>query len=194
MKKYHLVLLILVLAVSLSAQTKYLGDGVYVNTEKEIDILVDTGMAAKYIEEDYIMFMVGMLMEKNNTATIDRKSLYVVFNDQEIFMPDIKDFRENYRSDTRDLRMFRQTIQTDQYLSSQFAGFRINWAHDFFPARNENKIPSDKMTISSTYISKTKLYIKNPGFKAGDMVTIKVHDIDKPEITSECTFKIPKIK
>ena len=58
--------------MSLSAQTKYLGDGVYVNTEKEIDILVDTGMAAKYIEEDYIMFMVGMLMEKNNTPTIDR--------------------------------------------------------------------------------------------------------------------------
>ncbi len=57
MKKYHLVLFILVLAVSLSAQTKYLGDGVYVNTDKEIDILVDTGMAAKYIEEDYIMFM-----------------------------------------------------------------------------------------------------------------------------------------
>ncbi len=194
MKKYHLVLLILVLAVSLSAQSKYLGDGVYINTDKEIDILVDTGIAAKYIEEDYIMFMVGMLMEENNTATIDRKSLYVVFNGQDIFMPDVKDFRENYSSDTRDLRMFRQTIQIDQYISSQMAGFRINWAHDFFPARNENKTPSEKMTISSTYITKTKLYIKNPGLKAGDEVTIKVKDIDNPEITSECTVKIPRIK
>ena len=50
-----LAILTLVLAVLLLAQTKYLDDGVVVNHEGKTKVMVDTGMAARYIEESEVM-------------------------------------------------------------------------------------------------------------------------------------------
>lgn len=194
MKKSSLILLTLVLAISLLAQTEYLGDGVFVNHEDKINVMVDTGMAAKYIDEDYVMFMVFMLMDKDMSANVDRKSVFIIYKGENLYMPEIKEFRENYTGDVRDRRMFQQTIQGDNYSTSQFGGFRVNWSHDFFPARNENKTPAERMTLSSSYVSKSKVYFKNPGFKAGDSVRLIVRGSENAAIIGSCSFKLPAIK
>lgn len=194
MKRSGLFLLFLLLVVSLIAQTEYLGDGVFINHEGTINVMVDTGMVAKYIDEDYVMFMVFMLMDKNMSANIDRESVFIIYEEENIYMPAIKEFRANYSSDVRDRRMFKMTIQGDNYCSSHFSGVRVNWSHDFFPARNEAKTPAEIMTISSTYVSKSKVYFKNPGFKAGDSVRLIVRGSENPAIVGSCSFKIPAVK
>jgi len=194
MKKSIVVTLVLFLAVSLLAQTEYLGDGIFVNHEGKINVMVDSGLAARYIEEDYVMFMVYMLMDKGSSANIDRKSVFIIYNGENIYMPTIQEFRENYKSDVRDRRMFHKTLQGDNYSTSQFLGFLINGSQDFFPARNENKTPSQRMTLSSSYTSKSKVYFKNPGFKAGDLVRLIVRGSENAAIVGSCSFKLPAIK
>jgi hypothetical protein len=56
--------------------------------------------------------------------------------------------------------------------------YRFQTAWDFFPARGQNVRKTDEGEISAQEGFQTKAYFKNPGFKAGDTIIIKVLDTE----------------
>jgi len=181
MRKTLTALVLIALAsAGLTAQTTDMGRGVFVNMEGPINIVADAGLVERYMESDYVMIMLFMLSDPNTTAKINRDTVWVIFNDEPIKMPVLSEFREAYRNENRDARIYDR-MGKDQLIQSQMSGYPINWDFDFFPLRSQSK-STDQATLSGSVITKTRLYIKNPGFKPGDRFLITVRDVDNPEI------------
>jgi len=167
-------------SAGLMTQTTDMGRGVFVNMEGQINILADAGLVEIYLESDYVMIMLFMLTDPNINANINRDTVWVMYNNEPIKMPILSEFREAYRNENRDARVYNR-MGKDQLIQSQLSGYPINWDFDFFPLRSQSK-STDRASLSETMITKTKLYIKNPGFKPGDRFLIAVRDIDNPDI------------
>ena len=181
MKRILTTIVMLALAsMGLLTQTTDMGGGVFVNMEGQINIVADAGLVERYMESDYVMIMLYLLADPNTTAKINRDTVQVIFNDEPITMPALSEFREAYRNENRDIRIYDR-LGKDQLVQSQLSGYPINWSFDFFPLRSQSK-STDQATLSGSVITKTKLYIKNPGFKPGDRFLIAVRDADNPDM------------
>jgi hypothetical protein len=185
MKRLWVTLFILSLSLSLGAQTKDIGQGAYFNDEGQIKLIVDASIASRFIDSDYILFMVYMLADKGVTANISRDTVVVVYKEEVHKMPTLKDFRAAYRQEGRDMRIYER-MGKDSLVMSQFYGYSFNNQFDFFPLRNAPQKSTDKATITSSMIIQTKVYIKNPGFKKGDVLGIGVRDVENPNIKGSC--------
>jgi hypothetical protein len=185
MKKLWVILFILSLSLSLSAQTDDIGQGAFFNDQGQINLLVDASIAVRFIDSDYVMFMVYMLTDKATTAQINRDTVVVVYNDEVHKMPTLKDFRKAFRQENRDMRIYNQ-LGKDSLVMSQFYGYSFNNQFDFFPLRAEAQKSTDSTTITSSMIIQTKVYIKNPGFKKGDVLGIAVRDVTDPNLKGSC--------
>lgn len=174
------VLLFALVSLGLMTQTTDMGRGVFVNMEGPINILADAGLVERYLESDYVMVMLFLLTDPNIDANINRDTVWVMYNNEPIKMPVLSEFREAYQNENRDARVYDR-MGKDQLIQSQLSGYRINWDFDFFPLRSQAK-STDRASLSATVITKTKLYIKNPGFKVGDRFLIAVRDIDNPDL------------
>ena len=181
MKKTLTALVIFTLAsAGLMTQTTDTGRGVFVNMEGKINIVADAGLVERFMESDYVMIMLYMLADPNTTAKINRDTVWVMFNNEPIKMPVLSEFREAYRNENRDARIYDR-LGKDQLIQSQLSGYPINRDFDFFPLRSQSK-STDQATLSGSVITKTKLSIKNPGFKPGDRFLIAVRDVSNPDI------------
>ena len=185
MKKLWVTLLILVLSTSLSAQTKDIGQGAFVNDEGQINLIVDASIAVRFIDSDYIMLMVYMLTDKGITANVNRDTVVVIYNEEVHKMPTLKDFRKEFRQENRDMRIYER-MGKDSLIMSHFYGYNFNETFDFFPLRNAPQMSTDAATVTSSMIIQTKLYIKNPGFKKGDVLGVGVRDIKDPNKKGSC--------
>ena len=181
MKKLKGLLLIGSLAMLLPAQTIDLGSNVFFNNEGAINIAADAGIASRYLDSPYVMFVLYMGVDEKVAATIRRDDVILVYQDKEYKMPSIKELRANYNQDNRDQSVYDQ-LGKETLVLSEMRIYRFQWDYDFFPARNQNIRVTDEGDMRNIIGFKTKVYFKNPGFKKGDALVIKVKDKKDPEI------------
>lgn len=185
MKILRLTLVIGVVGLLLSAQTVELGQKVFYSDEGYINIALDAAHAAKNLERDYVMFVLYLAADSGMQATIHRNDVILVYNNQEYQMPEIKEFRANYKRDRRDMDEYSR-MGKDTLVLSKLRQYRFQWNYDFFPARGQNVRVTDEGSMTSYVGFKTKAYFKNPGFKSGDQILIKVKDKKNTEVWGMC--------
>jgi hypothetical protein len=73
---------------------------------------------------------------------------------------------------------------------TRFRDYRFDWEDDFFPARGSGRLAVSQAGISNIIGFKTFAYFKNPGFKQGDQILIKVIDNKNADIWGACAVKL----
>jgi hypothetical protein len=96
-------------------------------------------------------------------------------------MPSLEELRKNYRGDTRDITMYNAMNKASLALS-ELRYYRFPMFEDFFPDRRQGTIAIRQGSMASTIGFMTRVYFKNPGFKEGDLILIKVKDKKNPDI------------
>ncbi len=182
MKKWMTFLLVLCIALTLSAKNEYIGQNAYHNDGGQINIAADAVLVIRDLKSPYTPFYLFFGADKDVEATISRDSVILVHNGQEHKMPSLAELRSNYNRDNRDLgtylRMGKQAL-----ITSKLRGYDFQDNVDFFPGRTESMIHTQEGSISSNIGFFTRVYFKNPGFEEGDIITIKVSDKDDPSIS-----------
>lgn len=182
MKKWMTFLLVLCIALTLSAKNEYIGQNAYHNDGGQINIAADAVLVIRDLKSPYTPFYLFFGADKDVEATISRDSITLVHNGQEHKMPSLAELRSNYNRDNRDLgtylRMGKQAL-----ITSKLRGYDFQENVDFFPGRTESMIHTQEGSISSNIGFFTRVYFKNPGFEEGDIITIKVRDKDDPSIS-----------
>lgn len=182
MKKWMTFLLVLCIALTLSAKNEYIGQNAYHNDGGQINIAADAVLVIRDLKSPYTPFYLFFGADKDVEATISRDSVILVHNGQEHKMPSLAELRSNYNRDNRDLgtylRMGKQAL-----ITSNLRGYDFQENVDFFPGRTESMIHTQEGSISSNIGFFTRVYFKNPGFEEGDIITIKVSDKDDPSIS-----------
>jgi len=163
------------------AQTYDLGQNVFFNEEGAINLAVDAAVAVRNLDSPYVMFMLFMGADRGVIANVSRDNVLLEHNNQAYKMPTFKELRENYKQDTLDLSLYRK-LGKDSLILSQMRYYRFQTAYDFFPARGQNVRITDEGEVAVREGFQTKLYFKNPGFKSGDTIIIKVLDTKYNEI------------
>ena len=190
MKNFGYFILILLMSVSLMATSLDLGNSIFYNNEGSINLVVDAGVAVRNLDSPYVLFVLYMSADKKISAHINREDVVLVYNDQEYVMPDLAEFRKNYNSDSRDHQIYSRLGKESLFLSDM-RYFLFNRFYDFFPVKASGILPVDNGYISSNFGFKSKAYFKNPGFKSGDSVVIKVRDKNNPEIWGSVVVELP---
>ncbi len=183
MKHLNLILLaaLFLLIPPMGAQTTQLGEDVFSSDEGAINLAVQSGVAARRLDSDYLMFMLFMGADEGVSATITPQEIVMITNDTSIPMPSLKELRENYNGDARDLRTYNNLTQAPLY-SSKLRFLVFTNSRDFFPSRREAHVPLKAATVNSDIGFSTRVYFKNPGLQKGDAIAIFVRDRDNPEI------------
>jgi hypothetical protein len=189
MKIRRYLLFFLLLCALLSAETVYLGNNIYYNDEGPINLAADARVAIRTLDSPYVMFMLYMTADKNVSANVGRNNVVLVYKDKEYKMPDLSDLRKNYHATARDMELNWQ-LGMENLSFSDLRFYYYNLAGDFFPAQQTGDIPREEGGVSGTHGFRTNVYFKNPGFKTGDVVVIKVWDSKNPEIKGEVTIPL----
>ena len=182
MKALRFVFLFLLVAATCAPQTQDLGQGIFYNNEGAILIAVDAGVAIRKIDSPYVMFMAFMAASGNESMAVDRADVVMIYKDVEYKMPVYKEFQKTYSARRNDLTLYRN-LGKEALALSPLRLIRFPEAGDFFPVlgRMAQSI-TNKGSMAGTFGFKTKLYFKNPGFKTGDTLVIKVRDKKNPEL------------
>ena len=186
MNFFRILTLLFVMACFLPAQTLDMGQNLFFNEEGIINIAADASVAARTLDGEYVMFVLYLIADEGAYASIDREDVVLFYNDEVYTMPSLKEFRANYRQDRRDINLYNR-LGKESLIQSKMRFFRFQWTYDFFPVLGHNVTLTDRGDISSQLGFKTKIYFKNPGFIAGDSITIKVTDRKNPEIWGAVT-------
>ncbi len=182
MKALRFVSLFLLVAATAVPQTQDLGQGVFFNNQGAILIAVDAGVAIRKIDSPYVMFRAYMGAAGDENIVLDRADVVMIYKDVEYKMPAFKDFQKAYSARRNDLTLY-QSLGKESLALSPMRNFRFPEAGDFFPVPGQTG-PSltNQGSMAGTMGFKTTLYFKNPGFKSGDQIVIKVTDKKKPEL------------
>ena len=171
------------------AQTEHLGQEVFFNQEGVINMAVDASVASRNLDSPYVMFMLFMGADQGAYAKISRDTIFLMHNNETYAMPSLKELRENYDRDRLDLDLYRR-MGKDSLILSNMRFYRFQTAYDFFPARGQNVRITDDGDMSSREGFQTKAYFRNPGFKAGDKIIIKVLDTENKVIWGACAVEL----
>ncbi|MFC2168380.1 hypothetical protein ACFLRW_05285 [Acidobacteriota bacterium] len=190
MKNLRYFILILLMSVSLMATSLDLGNSIFYNDEGSINLAADAGVAVRNMDSPYVLFVLYMSADEKINASIDREDVVLVHNDKEYKMPDLVEFRKNYNNELRDQEMYSR-LGKESLALSDMQHFLFNYYDDFFPPLASGMLPVDQGSISTNFGFKSKAYFKNPGFKPGDMIVIKVRDKDDPDIWGSVVVELP---
>ena len=190
MKNLRYFILILLMSVSLMATSLDLGNSIFYNSEGSINLAADAGVVVRNMDSPYVLFVLYMSADKKISASINREDVILVHKGKEYLMPDLVEFRKNYQGDLRDQEMYSR-LGKESLALSDLHHFWFNTYNDFFPVQASGRLPVDQGSISSHFGFKSKVYFKNPGFKSGDMVVIKVRDKDDPDIWGSVAIELP---
>jgi hypothetical protein len=150
MKKWMTFLLVLCIALTLSAKNEYIGQNAYHNDDGQINIAADAVLVIRDLKSPYTPFYLFFGADKDVEATISRDSK----------MPSLAELRSNYNRDNRDLgtylRMGKQAL-----ITSNLRGYDFQENVDFFPGRTESMIHTQEGSISSNIGFFTRVYFKN---------------------------------
>jgi hypothetical protein len=191
MKIHKSLVLVLALSVAAAAQTEDLGMGAFANEQGPILIVVDAAMADLMIDSPYVMFVAYMAAKDHNQSYIvDRNDVVMVYKGREYHLPTVKELRENYRGGIHDVDFYRH-LGKEGLIASWARFYNFSQRADFFPTLSlGSDLPVERGSMSGFMGFRTKLYFKNPGFKKGDTLTIKVRDKKNLQITGEVEVKI----
>jgi hypothetical protein len=179
------IIALLALATAASAQTISLGQNVFYNNEGAITLVIDAALAVRKLDSPYVMFVAYMVANANESMQVKRQDVVMIYNDQEYKMPSLEEWRKEYKAASADLTQYL-ALGKETLILSQMRNFRFQWDLDFFPVLGREPRPTDQGSFAGTIGFKTKLYFKNPGFKKGDQLVIKVTDSKNPELTGSC--------
>ena len=185
LKSSLLLLGVLALAATVSAQTTELGQNVFTSSQGEIVLTIDAALAVRRLDSPYVMFMAFMVTHGPKNISVDRDDVTMTYNGQEYKMPSLKEWRTQYKSGLGDMTLYGR-LGKETLVLSQLANYQFPSDQDFFPVLGRGPLPIDRGSMASQVGFRTKLYFKNPGFKAGDQITISVIDKDDPEIVGSC--------
>jgi hypothetical protein len=187
MKLLRFVLITLVLSAVAYPQTADLGMGAFSNEKGAILVAVDAALVNRAIDSPYVLFVVFLAAEdQSRSISVAAKDVVMVYKGQEYAMPSLKDLRDAYRGEIRDIDFYR-------HLGKE--GINASWARlyqfpekaNFFPPLTlMSTLAVDEGHMAGFYGFMTPLYFKNPGFAKGDKLTIKVRDTKNPQLAGEC--------
>ena len=184
MRKIIYLSAFMVLGTSLlAAQTLDMGQNTFLNKDGPLNVLVEAGVAASYLDSPYAFFILRMGMDANRYGAIDRNSITLIYKGQEYKMPSLKEFRKNYNQERRDMRAY-QRLPEEPLIMAGMNTLQYNSSFDFFPLRNERGKSTDSGSISASIGLRTRVYFKNPGFEPGDRFIIQVKDRKDPEVVT----------
>jgi len=185
MKTLRLVALFLFIAAAIFAQTEDLGQNVFYNNEGTIALAVDAGLAVRKLDSPYVMFMLFMAPPSNASLSVQRDDIVMIYKGQEYKMPSLEEWRKDYRGAQNDIEFYAR-LGKESLASSRMRFYSFNWTYDFYPVLGRGPLPADELSMASTIGARTKIYFKNPGFKNGDGLIIKVKDHKNPEFSGFC--------
>jgi hypothetical protein len=186
MKILRSVLVLLFLGAVAYPQTEDLGMGAFANEHGPILLAVDASLADLMLDNPYVFFVVYMAArDQNQPIVVSRNDVVMVYNGQEYHLATIKELRENYRGEIRDIDFYRH-LGKEGVISSWVRFYNFQRA-DFFPPLSINKapLPTEEASLFGFVGFRTKCYFKNPGFKKGDSLIIKVKDKKNPALSGE---------
>ncbi len=191
MKSLKIVFALLVFSVAAFAQTKDLGLGAFANDNDPIMLAVDAGVASRGLANPYVMFVVYMASKKTGpTVVVGRQDVTMVYNGQEYKMPSYKELRKNYGAEIRDINLYRH-LGKEGIASSWIRFYKFPNEGDFFPPLTaRSRIKAERGSMSGLFGFVTKCYFKNPGFKKGDKIVIRVTGKDKSEVSGEVAVQL----
>jgi len=191
MKIMKTLALVLAVSVAASAQTQNLGMGAFSDDQGPILIAVDAAMAGLMIDSPYVMFVAYLAAkDQNRSIVVDRSDVVMVYEGREYRLPTVKELRDNYRGGIHDLDFYRH-LGKEGIIASwvRFYHFNFTQGADFFPTLG-GPLSLERGSMSGLIGFATKLYFKNPGFKKGDKLTIKVRDKKNTQLTGEVEVTI----
>jgi hypothetical protein len=189
MKILRYSFLILLLSVSLIAESVDLGNAAFYGDEGTINIAADAAVAVRNLDSPYVMFVLYMNADKGESATVRREDIVLVHNDKEYTMAELEDIRKNYKGDSRDEEMYSH-LGKEALALSDLRFFRFNAYGNFFPSRASAKIPIEQGYMNGQYGFRSNVYFKNPGFAPGDVILIKVKDEKNPGISGAVAIEL----
>ena len=179
--------LVILLAFSAGfAQTQKLGMGSFANEKGPIMMAVDASLAIQQLDQPYLMFVLYMAAKTNSqNITVSRDDVVLVYNGQEFHLPTVKEFRQNYNGEIKDLDFYRH-LGKEGIFSSWIRVYTFPKNDDFFPPNSQGtSLAAEQASMYNFTGFNTLLYFKNPGFKRGDKITIKVKDKKDAALTGE---------
>ena len=190
MKALRFVFLFLLVVGAATAQTQDLGQGVFYNNEGTILIAVDAGVAIRKIDSPFIMFKAYMAAGGKEDIVVDRADVVMVYKDVEYKMPVTKEFQKAYSAMRNDLTLY-QNLGKESLALSPLRNFRFPESGDFFPVLGPSALAlTNEGSMAGTIGFKTTLYFKNPGFKTGDTLVIKIRDKKNPELVGAVAVEL----
>jgi hypothetical protein len=180
MKSVRLALPILLLCGGVLAQTVHEGQHVFFSDARAIVVTADAAVAVQKLNSPYVMFMIYMGMKDfQNTATVSRNDVVMIYKDKEYKMPTVEEFGEKYGGLLNDVDLYGHQGK-ESLILSQMRFWKYQAGGDFFPLPNQLAVDAGSMAGNLGF--RTKVYFKNPGFKTGDEITIEVKDKKNPEL------------
>jgi len=186
MKIAKIALIVLALSAAAYPQTKDLGMGAFSNESGAILMAVDAALVNQDKDSPYVMFVAFMATAGDKALAVAAKDVVMVYKGTEYRMPTVKELRDAYRGELRDLDFYRR-LGREGINSSWIRYYEFPEGSGFFPPLTASApLPASEGHMSGKFGVVTSLYFKNPGFAKGDKLTIKVRDMKNPELTGEC--------
>jgi hypothetical protein len=182
MKATICVLVLLLFVATAVPQTLSLGQGVFYSGEGDILIAVDASVAIRKIKSPYVMFRAYMVAAGGESIVVDRADVVMVWGGVEYRMPVYKEFQKAYSARQADLDLYRN-LGKESLALSPMRNFRFLGDSDFFPVFGQTTALTNEGSMAGNTGFRTALYFKNPGFKKGDTIVIRVNDKKRPELT-----------
>ena len=185
MKTIRHIAVLLFISAAVFAQTEDLGQNVFYNDEGTIALAVDASLAVRKLDSPYVMFMLFLAPPSNASISVQRDDIVMIYKEQEYKMPSLEEWRKEYKGSQSDIDIYAR-LGKESLASSKMRFYSFNWTYDFYPVLGRGPLPADQLSMASTIGARTKIYFKNPGFKNGDELLIKVKDHKNPEINGFC--------
>ncbi len=187
MKLLRIALIALVLTAVAYPQTVDLGMGTFSSDNGAILMTVDASLVNRIVNSPYVMFYAFLgSRDQGQAITVAAKDVVMVYKGQEYPMPSVKELRENYSGEIRDLDFYRR-LGKEAVAGSWVRMYQFPESSNFFPPLTQSAaLPTDEGHMVGYWGFLTPLYFKNPGFAKGDRLTIKVRDKKNPQLAGEC--------
>jgi hypothetical protein len=188
MKVLKYTFLFFILCAAAYPLTKDLGMGAFSNDQGAIKLAIDASLVERQIDSPYVMFVVYMAAgQEGQNITVSRDNVVMVYKDKEFKMPSVEELRKNYGGEIRDLNFYRHLGKEGIY-SSWLRFYDFPQRGDFFsPLTSRAPLSVDEGSMANFIGFRTKCYFKNPGFRKGDKLVLKVLDKKDAKLTGEVT-------
>jgi hypothetical protein len=175
----------------LAQGTEDLGLGAFENQHNPILMAVDASLADLMTHDSYVMFVVYMASkDQNQGITVARDGVVMIYKGQEYHLPTLAELRKNYNGTLRDLNFYRH-LGKEGVIASWVRFYNFPERSNFFPAVSlRAPLPVDQGYMYGFAGFRTPCYFKNPGFRTGDELVIRVSDKNNPKLVGQCAVRL----